>query len=257
MGTRLENKTAIITGANSGVGKATAIRFAAEGAEVVLCARREAQLKEVADQISAAAGKVLIVPGDVSKPATARAVVNACMEKYGKIDILVNCAGVNVPVISSLDKCVEDEQLDWILDINTKGPFYMMREVLPKMHEAKQGAIINVASVAGSHGLGDARYVASKGAVIALTKHVAVMNSGRGIRCNAICPATIVTPMIAANMRGEGMDGETLAAMGAHVCEKVPINMPEDIASTLLFLASDEGKNITGQALICDYGYSL
>ena len=254
---RLKDKAVILTGANSGVGKAVALRFAEEGARLVLCARRKEALQAVADEIAAKGGKAVAVAGDVSKPETSNAVANACMEEYGQIDVLVNCAGVNVPVISSLDKCVEDEQLDWILDINTKGPFYMMRAVLPKMLEAQRGAIVNVASVAGSNGLGDARYAASKGAVIALTKHVAVMSSQKGVRCNAICPATIVTPMIEANMRGEGMDMETLAAMGSHANPNVPVNMPEDIAATLLFLASDESRNITGQAIVCDFGYSL
>lgn len=83
------------------------------------------------------------------------------------------------------------------------------------------------------------------------------MHSAHGINCNAICPATIVTPMIAANMRGEGMDTETMAAMQNHVAGNVPVNMPDNIAATLLFLASDEAKNITGQAIVCDYGYTL
>lgn len=254
---RLENKVAIITGANSGVGKATAIRFAEEGAKVVLCARREDALREVATEVETKGGKALCVAGDVALPETAKAVSKACVDTFGKIDILINCAGMVSKMLSSVEKCVDDEEFDRILAVNTKGTFYMIREALPHMLEAKTGSIVNVASVAGSHGTGDARYAASKGAIIALTKHTAVMHSTHGINCNAICPATIVTPMIAANMRGEGMDMETMAAMQNHVAGSVPVNMPENIAATLLFLASDEGKNITGQAIVCDYGYTL
>lgn len=254
---RLEGKVAIITGGNSGVGKATAIRFAKEGAKVVLVARRENKLHEVEEIITADNGTALVVPADISVPANAKRVTASCMEPYGKIDILINCAGVNVPYMTSIDKCVEDEELDRMLDTNTKGTFYMIRESLAYMIPVQYGAIVNMASTSGSHGYGDGRYVASKGAVISITKHTAMMEAGHNIRCNCLCPATIVTPMVAANLRGEGMDMETLNIMQKHSYYEAPVNMPEDIATTLLFLASDESKNITGQAIVCDFGYSL
>lgn len=254
---RLENKVAIITGANSGVGKATAVRFAEEGARVVLCARRAEALEQVAREIEEKGGQALCVPGDIAQPETAKAVTKACAEKFGRIDILINCAGMISKTLSSVEKCRDDEEFDRILSVNAKGPFYMTREALPYMLEAKSGSIVNVASVAGSHGLGDGRYAVSKGAVIALTKHTAIMHSGHGINCNAICPASIVTPMIAENRQGKGMDPETLEAMQRHVALGAPPNQPETIAATLLFLASDEGRNITGQAVVCDYGYTL
>lgn len=254
---RLENKTAIITGANSGVGRAAAIRFAAEGAKVVLCARREENLRTVAEEVHKQGGEAVCVPGDVALPETAKHVVAACMEQYGSVDVLINCAGMISKMLSSVEKCTDDEEFDRIMAVNAKGAFYMMRAVIPHMLAVKGGSIVNVASVAGSHGLGDARYVASKGAVIALTKHTAIMHSAHNINCNAICPETIITPLISANMRGEGMDSETMEAMNRHSAEGLPVNLPETIASTLLFLASDEGKNITGQIIDCDYGYSL
>lgn len=253
---RLEGKSVIITGANSGVGKAAALLFASEGAKLMLCARRENKLKEVEDEIRAAGGTVQIMRVDVSVADDARKVTAACAKAYGGIDVLVNNAGIITKTLYSVDKCQDDEEFDKVLGVNVKGPFFMIREALAYMIPAQKGSIVNVASVAGTAGMGDARYVASKGAVLALTKHTAIMHNSRGIRCNAICPATILTPMIT-EMTADSIDPDAIAAMNSHAYVDATPNQPEDIAKTLLFLASDDSKNITGQSIICDFGYTL
>lgn len=252
---RLEGKVAIITGGNSGVGAATAKRFAEEGAKVVISARREAPLKAVADEILAAGGEVLPVVGDISKPEDAAALVEAAVAKYGKLDILVNNAGVLDSGLKAIDKFTE-EDVNKVLDINTKGTMYMIREASKVMEKANYGSIVNVASVAGVMGCGGAAYVASKAAIVGLTRHTALRFCGKGVRCNAICPGSIATPMVA-DMRPENMDMDIFGQMMKHNDLKVPICMPQDVANMILFFASDEARAITGQSIVTDFGSTL
>lgn len=252
---RLEGKVALITGGNSGVGAATAKKFAAEGAKVVITARREAQLLSVADEIVAAGGEVLPVVGDISKPEDAEKMVAAAVVKFGKLDILINNAGVLDSGLKGIDKFSE-EDINKVLDINTKGTMYMTREASKEMAKNNYGSIVNVASVAGVMGCGGAAYVTSKAAVIGLTKHTALRFCGTGVRCNAICPGTIVTPMVA-GMAPENMDMDVFGQMMKHNDLKVNPCMPEDVANMLLFFASDEARAITGQIIVTDFGSTL
>jgi len=252
---RLDGKVAVITGGNSGVGAATAIRFAEEGAKVVITARRQAQLEEVAEKIRQAGGEVLAVVSDISKTQDAKDVVSKVMETYGKIDILINNAGVLDTGLKAIDSFT-DEDMNRVIDINTKGTMCIMREVTAKMAEAGYGSIVNMASAAGVIGCGGAAYVASKAAVIGLTKHTALRFAGTGVRCNALCPGTIATPMVA-GMSAENMDMNIFGQMMKHNDLKVPVCMPEDVANMLLFFASDESKAITGQIIVSDFGSTL
>lgn len=252
---RLEGKVAIITGGNSGVGAATAKKFASEGAKVVISARREAQLEEVANEIRQAGGEVLPVVSDISKPEDAVKLVAAAMEKYGKVDILINNAGVLDNGLKAVDKFSE-EDINKVLDINTKGTMFMIREASKEMAKANYGSIVNVASVAGVMGCGGAAYVASKAAVVGVTRHTALRFAGTGVRCNAICPGTIVTPMVA-GMSPENMDMDIFGQMMKHNDLKVAPCMPEDVANMLLFFASDESRAITGQTIVTDFGSTL
>ncbi|MBR5260793.1 MAG: SDR family oxidoreductase [Oscillospiraceae bacterium] len=252
---RLEGKVAIITGGNSGVGAATAMRFAQEGAKVVITARREAQLEEVAAKIREAGGEVLPITSDISKVEDAKKVVETVMETYGKIDILINNAGVLDGGLKAIDSFTDDD-MNRVIDINTKGTMCMLREVSAEMAKTGYGSIVNVASVAGVMGCGGAAYVASKAAVIGLTRHTALRFCGTGIRCNAICPGTIVTPMVA-GMSAENMDMNIFGQMMKHNDLKVQPCMPEDVANMLLFFASDESRAITGQAIVTDFGSTL
>ena len=252
---RLQDKVAIITGGNSGVGAATALLFAKEGAKVVITARRQPQLDEVAAKIREAGGEVLPVVSDISKKGDADAVVAKAVEAYGKVDILVNNAGVLEEGLKPIDR-VNDDDLERILDINTKGTMYCMRAATVEMSKNGSGSIVNVASVAGVLGCGGAAYVSSKAAIIGVTKHTALRFAGTGIRCNAVCPGTIVTPMVA-GMNPANMDADMFGQMAKHSDLKVSPCMPEDVANILLFLASDESRAITGQALVTDFGGTL
>ncbi len=252
---RLSGKVAIITGGNSGVGAAAALKFAAEGAKVVITARREAQLMEVADQIKAAGGEVLAVVSDISKPEDAKRVVAETMEKFGKVDVLVNNAGVLDSGLKAIDS-VTDEDMDRVIDINTKGTMCMTREVTKEMAKTGYGSIVNVASVAGVMGCGGAAYVASKAAIIGLTRHTALRFAGTNVRCNALCPGTIVTPMVA-DMNPANLDMSIFGQMMKHNDLKVQPCMPEDVANMLVFFASDESRAITGQSIVTDFGSTL
>ena len=252
---RLQDKVAIITGGNSGVGAATALKFAREGAKVVITARREAPLLEVAEKIRAIGGEVLPVVSDISKAEDAKKVVDATLAAFGKIDILINNAGVLDEGLKAIDS-FSDADMDRVIDINTKGTMCMMREVTVEMAKTGYGSIVNVASVAGVMGCGGAAYVASKAAIVGLTRHTALRFAGTNVRCNSLCPGTIVTPMVA-GMNPANMDMNIFGQMMKHNDLKVQPCMPDDVANMLVFFASDESRAITGQSIVTDFGSTL
>ena len=251
---RLDGKVAIITGSNSGVGAAAAKLFAKEGAKVVLSARRLPQLEAVAEEIRAEGGEVLVVPTDVSKVEDANNLVAKTVEAFGRVDILVNNAGVLEAGLKPIE-CYEDEDLEWVLDINTKGTLHCTRAAVKEMMKNNYGSIINLDSVAGQFGTGGAAYATSKAAVIGLTKHTAIRFAGTGIRCNSINPSTIATPM--AKIDPATLNPDMFGQMRKHMNLSVPVCMPEDVANILLFLASDESRAITGQIIVSDFGATL
>ena len=252
---RLQGKVAIITGGNSGVGAATAAMFAKEGAKVVISARRQAQLEEVAAKIRAEGGEVLPVVSDISKAEDAKNLIAKTVEAFGKVDVLVNNAGVLDEGLKAIDK-VEDEVIDRVVGINAKGTMICIREAVAEMLKNGGGSIVNVASVAGVLGCGGAAYVASKAAIVGITKHTALRFAGQGIRCNAVCPGSIATPMTA-GMNPGNMDMDMFGQMGKYSDLKVGVCTPDDVANILLFLASDESRAITGQAIVSDFGSTL
>ena len=193
---RLQDKVAIITGGNSGVGAATALLVAKEGAKVVITARRQPQLDDVAAKIREAGGEVLPVVSDISKKGDADAVVAKAVEAFGKVDILVNNAGVLEEGLKPIDR-VNDDDLDRILDINTKGTMYCMRAATVEMSKAGKGSIVNVASVAGVMGCGGAAYVSSKAAIIGVTKHTALRFAGTDAAGASSTPAGFFPPACA------------------------------------------------------------
>lgn len=250
---RLQGKTAIITGGNSGVGAATAQLFAREGANVVISARRVAALEEVAARIRAAGGKVLSVPTDISKREDCENLAAKAMEAFGKIDILINNAGALDTGLKSIDKYLDDE-LPKIIAINQIGTMQCTKAVLA--HMTSGASIVNIASVAGYNGGGGAAYVSTKAAIIGITKHTAMLMAEKAIRCNAVCPGNIMTPMTA-GMNPANLDMDMMGAMYKHSDLKLPSCQPEDVANILLFLASDESKALTGQILVSDFGANL
>lgn len=252
---RLIDKVAVITGGNSGVGAATAKLFAEEGAQVVISARRKDKLDEVAREIEESGGEVLAVQCDISKPEDCDALIQAALDNFGRIDILVNNAGMLESGLLPIDKA-RDEDINAVIDTNLKGTMYMTRAAAREMEPGEAGSIVNIASVAGEKGCGGAAYAASKAGIIGLTKHTAMRFGGKGIRSNAVCPGTIVTPMTM-NSDAKDMDPDMMNAMYRHLDLKAGTCMPEDVASIALFLASDESKAMTGQILVSDFGASL
>ncbi len=250
---RLEGKVAVITGANSGVGEAIAKLFSQQGASVVISARRVDPLVAVAEEIKATGGNVLCVPTDISKEDDVKTLMSKTMETFGKIDILINNAGVlDKNLLSIAD--FENDDFNKVIDINTKGTMQCMREALAYM---TQGAsIVNVDSVAGVFGTGGASYVASKAAMIGVTKHTALVYATKKIRCNAICPGSIITPMTSSIDQSK-LDMNVMGAMMKHNDLGVGYCSAMDVANIALFLASDESKPITGQALVSDFGATL
>lgn len=250
---RLEGKVAVVTGANSGVGAAIARLFAAEGASVVMAARRKEALDEVANEINHAGGRTLAVPCDISKPEDPEKLMVAAVEAFGKVDILVNNAGILESGLKPVDRFT-DEDLDRIIETNQKGTMRCMRAATKRMQAG--ASVVNIASVAGEKGCGGAVYVSTKAAVIGVTKHAALRFQATGIRCNAICPGTIVTPMVAGTTAAD-MDPDMMGAMATHSNLKTQPCMPEDVANIALFLASDESRALTGQILVSDFGAML
>ncbi len=253
---RLEGKVAVITGSNSGVGEETAKLFAKEGCKVVICARRVEALKKAEDAIKALGGEVLSLPTDISKKEDVENLFKTAVEHFGKVDILVNNAGVLDSNLNAINQYTDEDYVR-VSTINEQGTMSCIREVLKNMMPNNQGSIINVASVAGVYGCGGAVYSATKGAIIAVTKHTAMRFTGTGIRCNAVCPGTIITPMTT-TLDQKSLDMGMMGAMMKHadIAHASPC-MPTDVANVLLFLASDESRCINGQAIVTDFGADL
>lgn len=252
---RLTDKVAIITGSNSGVGEEVAKQFVLEGAKVVICARRKEQLELAKKTLIEIGGDVLDVVCDISKE-DVKNLLNQTIAKYGKVDILVNNAGVLDHNLNSIDNFT-NEDFDRVISINQKGTMLVTKEALVYMMKQNKGSIVNVASVAGVYGCGGAVYVASKGALIGLTKHTAMRFAGSEIRANAVCPGSIITPMTTSmdlkkvNMAMMGQMAKHADLKGCRPC------MPKDVADVITFLASDESRALTGQIIVSDFGADL
>ena len=251
---RLEGKVTVVTGANSGVGAAIAKLFAAEGATVVMTARREAALEEVSAQIEKAGGKTFVMATDISKPDDPERLMAAVEEKYGKIDVLVNNAGILESGLKPVDRFT-DEDLDRIIETNQKGTMRCMRAATKRM---KAGAsIVNIASVAGEKGCGGAVYVSTKAAVIGVTKHTALRFQAEGIRCNAICPGGVETEIGGSMMSGSGINQFGMGRAMAGLDKEIRTGKPEELAAAVLFVASDEASFMTGACVKVDGGVSV
>lgn len=251
---RLKGKVVIITGASSGIGKASASLFAEEQAKVVLADVDEQSGRQAVGKISASGGQSRFVSCDVSKPDDARMLAQTTIEAYGRIDALMNNAGVN-PAGTVVDTSVE--LWDQVLDTNLKGVFLVSKFVIPVMKNQGGGVIVNVASVDGLLAiLNEAAYIASKGGVISLTKAMAVDHAKDGIRVNCICPGAILTPLIDQWMTTYGRDKQEFLNEMVTMHPVGRLGLPEDVAKAALFLISDEASFITGATLTVDGGYT-
>ena len=251
---RLAGKTAIVTGANAGIGEATAELFAREGATVVLVARRADRLAEVAARIETAGGTAFALPADVTVVDDCRNVCDETVKRFGRIDVLVNNAGIvdqHTPTVR-----VTDELWDTVMAVNLSGTFYFCREYLLRAHEGHAGSIVNVSSIAGVYGNGGAAYSASKYGVIGLTRNIALQYAGTGIRCNAVCPGPTPTELNLPE-KLERFDREFMEICARHTDMSVGESDVLDQAEAILFLASDAARHVTGQVLVVDRGMCL
>jgi NAD(P)-dependent dehydrogenase (short-subunit alcohol dehydrogenase family) len=248
---RLQGKVSLITGGTSGIGEATAVLFAREGAKVAITGRNDSRGHQVTARILEAGGEAIFIPTDVRHAGDCKRAVDETLRAWGRLDILFNNAGIFYPQ-TALD-CTEEEW-DLQIDINLKGTFLMSKFALPPMLAQHSGVIINNSSGWGIVG-GDraVAYCASKGGVVLLTKAMAIDHGRQGIRVNCICPGDVDTPMLPEDARLRGLEWKTYLAG----CENRPmgrIGRPEEIAKAVLFLASEDSSFMTGAALVVDGG---
>jgi NAD(P)-dependent dehydrogenase (short-subunit alcohol dehydrogenase family) len=248
---KLENRVALITGGTSGIGEATALLFAREGAKVAVTGRSTERGKRVVDAINQASGDATFIQTDVRFADECRTAVERTVERFGRLDILFNNAGLFFA--HDALQCSEEEW-DLQIDVNLKGTFLMSKFALPHMIARRSGVIINNSSGWGLVG-GDkaVAYCASKGGVVLLTKAMAIDHGRQGIRVNCICPGDVDTPMLPDDAKFRGMSWEEYLA-GAANRPLGRVGTSEEIAKAALFLASDDSSFMTGSALVVDGG---
>jgi len=246
---RFEGKVALVTGGGSGIGRATALAFANDGAKVVIDDIKAEGGEETLRLIRSAGGEAVFVKADVSKAAEVEAMVQRAIETYGRLDCAFNNAGIGEP-LKRVSKTSEDNW-DRVMATNLKGVYLCMKYELPHMFKQGKGAIVNTASLAGLKGLaGQAAYVASKHGVVGLTKSAALEYASTGVRINAVCPGVISTPLIAHGLKDRPylekayVDMEPIGRLGK----------PEEIAAAVLWLCSDEASFVIGSVFSVDGG---
>jgi NAD(P)-dependent dehydrogenase (short-subunit alcohol dehydrogenase family) len=244
---RLEGKVALITGGGSGMGKVASELFAAEGANVVLTDVNDEAGEATASSIGE---RAFYVHADVSKEADAQAMVAAAVDRFGRLDVLYNNAGI-MPLDDGSVTDADGSIWDAVLAVNVKGVMYGCKFGIPAMLEHGGGSIINVASFVAWMGAATSQtaYTASKGAVLAMTREIAVEYARRGIRCNALCPGPIETPLLLALLSDE----EKKQRRFVHI-PMGRLGHAEELAKAALFLASDDSSYMTGSSLIVDGG---
>ena len=250
---KLAGKTAVVTGAGSGIGRAAAVLFAREGAAVAVVDLNAEAAKDTAGEIAASGGTALPIVANVADRLQVTSAFEQIRNEYRHVDVLYNNAGVN-----SAGSVIDATEDDWdrSFAVNAKGTFLCSQAAAPGMVAAGGGSIINQGSVAALAGIANfASYCAAKGAVVALTRSMSVDLAPRGVRVNVICPGTVYTPLMEPMLRARG--GGDMAAGLALTVAKYPIGRlgtPEDIAAVALFLASDDSSFMTGSVVPADGG---
>ena len=244
-------KVALITGGNAGIGRATAIEFAQHGAKVVITGRREKEGHEVIAEIKALGGEAIFAKTDVSKESDVKAMIERTLETFGRLDCAFNNAGIE-ETLTPLSNQTE-ETYDQIMDINVKGVWLSLKHEIPAMLKTGGGAIVNSSSIGGLVGYAMAPvYVASKHAVIGLTKSIALEYAKQNVRVNAVAPGSIETRMLrdfasAPEVRQKLEAGHPMGRIG----------QPKEVASTVIWLCSGGASFVTGQTLAIDGGYTV
>jgi meso-butanediol dehydrogenase / (S,S)-butanediol dehydrogenase / diacetyl reductase len=250
---RLAGKVAIVTGAGAGIGRATAVLFAREGAKVVVVNRDPQRGADVLNEIRTAGGEAIRVQADVSQSADVQRMVREAVAIYNRVDILVNNAGIFIP-----GNVVQTSEADWqhIMDVNLTGVFLGMKYAIPQMVEQGGGSIVNISSEAGLVGICDMlAYSVSKAGIVALTRSTALDFVARHIRVNCVCPGRVLTPLVEEHI---ALSEDREAARIRLSSDRPMMRMGEvdEIAAGILYLASDESPYATGAVLAIDGGYT-
>lgn len=250
---KLEGKVALITGGGSGIGRATALLFAEEGAQVAVVGRTLAKCEEVASEIEATGGNALSIVADVSHAQDIEMMIQRTIDTFGALDILFNNAGIGHD--SEVVDLTED-LWDRVIDVNLKGVFLGCKSAIPLMKERGGGTIVNTASTAGVVGFPRlTAYSAAKGGVISMTRSLAIECAPYNIRVNAICPGSTYTPLTEQKYHNQA--DPDLARQRHREAQPIGrLSMPADIARGVLFLASDDSPTTTGTCLVIDGGYT-
>ena len=255
---RLKGKIAIITGAGSGIGKASALLFAKEGASVVVADLNDEAGSAVVKQINSEGGNALLVKTDVTNAASIQKMVKATIDKYGKIDIVFNNVGHFGGGRSGTVVDLKEEDWDFMINVNLKSIYLVSKYVIPEMLKAGKGSIVNMASENALVGTaGEAAYCAAKGGVLLLTKATALDYVAKGIRVNAVAPCNVETPMLNGYLKK--MSPDDPERLRKEVLKMMPMQRfgkPEEIANVVLFLASDEASYVTGTIIVADSGFT-
>lgn len=245
---RLQGKVAIVTGGGTGIGRGISTLFAKEGAKVVISGRRMEPLVEVASKIREADGQAIPVTADVSNETEVKNLIEKTIQEFGKVDILVNNAGV---FLTHDAVSATQEEWDKVMGIDLKGVWLCSKEVIPHMIQNGKGKIVNMASIAGLVGFGgSAFYCAAKGAVVNLTREMALDFAGKNININAIAPGVIETDMTKPFLEDENSKNNFLKATPIG-----RVGKPEDIGWAAVYLASEESDFVTGHTLVVDGGW--
>jgi NAD(P)-dependent dehydrogenase (short-subunit alcohol dehydrogenase family) len=251
---KFENKVVLLSGGTSGLGKELLMQFSSEGASVVFNGRREKEGRELETKISSIGRNAYFFKADISRENEVSNLVDFAMQKYGKIDILINNAGVIGK--NSLITNYSSQDFDDVFQVNVKGVWHTMKYVIPEMLKQKKGSIVNVSSVSGLIGFPfNSFYSASKHAVIGITKSAALEFGHKGIRINAVCPGGIKTEMLEGIFQSTGKADVAMENMiKLHSLRRLAD--PSEIASTILFLASDDSSFVHGAAIPVDGGWT-
>jgi len=260
---RLQDRVAIITGAGCvgpgwDNGRATAVRFAEEGARIFAVDLNPESVEETTERVQRTGGEITVYRCDVTNGASVAAMAKACLDHYGRVDVLVNNVGGSAhggPVEMS------EEVWDAQVDYNLKSVFLTLKHVLPIMEQQKRGAVVNVASSSGLRWTGAAQvgYAATKAGVIQMSRVVAVQYAGKGIRVNTVIPGQLHTPMVEARLAGQRAGGDVETLLASRL-KRIPLGFMgdgRDTANAALFLASDEARFITGADIVVDGGMTV
>ena len=250
---RFENKVCLVTGAASGIGMATALAFAKEGAKLVLADFNEHAGRNVEQQVKGMGNKVIFISCDIANREDIANLITNSIQVFGRIDCAVNCAGIAGKHTAPLHEYPEEDWM-YMMQVNLFGTYYCLKEEVIQMLKGGEGAIVNVASAAGLVAQpGNSPYAASKFGVVGLTRTAAKEYATRNIRINAVCPTAIETPMIMEGRRKLAYDPEALEAVKNYQAMK-RMGQPEEVADVILWLCSEQSSFITGHAMPVDGG---